>query len=222
MGGAIAGGNIGGVFNLKGADKIRALQEIAVKKSRLGIPLIVGMDVIHGYETIFPIPLAMSCSWNLAAIENSAHIAAKEASADGICWTYSPMVDICVDARWGRSSEGNGEDPYLGALIGQSMVRGYQGDYSKQDNIMACVKHYALYGAVESGRDYNTVDMSRVRMYNHYFPPYKAAAEAGAGSFMTSFNIVDGVPATVTAGLSMMCCTSNGTTTALLSPTMAQ
>lgn len=201
VGGAIAGGNIGGVFNLKGADKIRALQEIAVKKSRLGIPLIVGMDVIHGYETIFPIPLAMSCSWNLAAIENSAHIAAKEASADGICWTYSPMVDICVDARWGRSSEGNGEDPYLGALIGQAMVRGYQGDYSKQDNIMACVKHYALYGAVESGRDYNTVDMSRVRMYNHYFPPYKAAAEAGAGSFMTSFNIVDGVPATANSWL---------------------
>jgi len=192
----IADGQMGGVFNLKGADKIRALQDIAVKKSRLGIPLIVGMDVIHGYETIFPIPLALSCSWDMNAIEQSARIAAKEASADGINWTYSPMVDICVDARWGRASEGNGEDPFLGAQIARAMVRGYQGDYSRADNVMACVKHFALYGAVEAGRDYNTVDMSRVRMYNQYFPPYRAAAEAGAGSFMSSFNIVDGIPAT--------------------------
>lgn len=196
VGQKISKGQMGGVFNLKGADKIRALQDIAVRESRLGIPLIVGMDVIHGYETIFPIPLALSCSWDMNAIEQSARIAAKEASADGINWTYSPMVDICVDARWGRSSEGSGEDPYLGARIAQAMVRGYQGDYSRVDNIMACVKHWALYGAVEAGRDYNTVDMSRVRMYNQYFPPYKAAAEAGAGSFMSSFNIVDGVPAT--------------------------
>lgn len=194
--GAIAAGEIGGVFNLKGAEEIRALQEIAVKKSRLGIPLIVGMDVIHGYETIFPIPLGLSCSWDMDAIELSARIAAKEASADGINWTYSPMVDICVDSRWGRVSEGNGEDPWLGSLIGQAMVRGYQGDYSREDNIMACVKHFALYGAVEAGRDYNTVDMSRVRMYNQYLPPYKAAVEAGAGSIMSSFNLVDGVPAT--------------------------
>lgn len=194
--GRIAAGEMGGVFNLKGADKIRALQEIAVKKSRLGIPLIVGMDVIHGYETIFPIPLGLSCSWDMAAIERSAQIAAREASADGINWTYSPMVDICVDHRWGRVSEGNGEDPWLGGLIGQAMVRGYQGDYSREDNIMACVKHFALYGAVEGGRDYNTVDMSRVRMYNQYLPPYKAAVEAGAGSIMSSFNLVDGVPAT--------------------------
>lgn len=194
--GLIASGKLGGVFNLKGVDKIRALQEIAVKKSRLGIPLIVGMDVIHGYETIFPIPLALSCSWDIDAIERSAHIAAKEASADGINWTYSPMVDICVDSRWGRVSEGNGEDPWLGSLIGQAMVRGYQGDYSREDNIMSCVKHFALYGAVEAGRDYNTVDMSRIRMYNQYLPPYKAAIEAGAGSIMSSFNIVDGVPAT--------------------------
>lgn len=194
--GRIAAGEMGGVFNLKGADKIRALQEIAVKKSRLGIPLIVGMDVIHGYETIFPIPLGLSCSWDLAAIERSARIAAREASADGINWTFSPMVDICVDQRWGRVAEGNGEDPWLGGLIGQAMVRGYQGDYSRKDNIMACVKHFALYGAVEGGRDYNTVDMSRMRMYNQYLPPYKAAVEAGAGSIMSSFNIVDGVPAT--------------------------
>ena len=194
--GAIAAGQIGGVFNIKGADKIKALQEVAVKKSRLGIPLLVGMDVIHGYETIFPIPLALSCSWDLKAIERSAQIAAKEASADGINWTFSPMVDIALDARWGRVSEGNGEDPYLGSRIAEAMVRGYQGDYTRKDNIMACLKHYALYGAVESGREYNTVDMSRLRMFNQYLAPYKAAIDAGVGSVMSSFNLVDGVPAT--------------------------
>ena len=196
VGGAIAAGNMGGIFNIKGAKEIREMQELAVKKSRMGIPLLVGMDVIHGYETIFPIPLALSCSWDIAAVEQSAAIAAKEASADGINWTFSPMVDVTLDARWGRYSEGNGEDPYLGSLITKAMVRGYQGDYSRTDNIMACVKHFALYGASESGRDYNTVDMSRVRMYNQYLPPYKAGAEAGAGTFMSSFNLVDGVPAT--------------------------
>lgn len=196
VGGSIAAGNMGGIFNIKGAKEIREMQELAVKKSRMGIPLLVGMDVIHGYETIFPIPLALSCSWDMAAVEQSAAIAAKEASADGINWTFSPMVDVTLDARWGRYSEGNGEDPYLGSLITKAMVRGYQGDYSRTDNIMACVKHFALYGASESGRDYNTVDMSRVRMYNQYLPPYKAGAEAGAGTFMSSFNLVDGVPAT--------------------------
>ena len=196
VGGAIAAGNMGGIFNIKGAKEIREMQELAVKKSRMGIPLLVGMDVIHGYETIFPIPLALSCSWDMASVEQSAAIAAKEASADGINWTFSPMVDITLDARWGRYSEGNGEDPYLGSLITKAMVKGYQGDYSRTDNIMACVKHFALYGASESGRDYNTVDMSRVRMYNQYLPPYKAGAEAGAGTFMSSFNLVDGVPAT--------------------------
>lgn len=155
------------------------------------------MDVIHGYETVFPIPLALSCTWNMEAIEKSARIAAIEASADGICWTFSPMVDICRDARWGRVSEGNGEDPYLGAEIAKAMVKGYQGEkMERNDEVMACVKHFALYGAIEAGRDYNTVDMSRNRMFNEYFPPYKAAAEAGAGSFMSSFNEVDGVPAT--------------------------
>lgn len=194
--GLIKSGGMGGVFNLKGVEKIKALQKIAVEQSRLGIPLLVGMDVIHGYETIFPIPLALSCSWDMAAIEEAARIAAKEASADGINWVYSPMVDICVDARWGRVSEGNGEDPYLGSQIAGAMIRGYQGDYQSRENVMACMKHFALYGAVESGLDYNTVDMSRVRMYNQYFPPYKAAVEAGTGSIMSSFNIVDGVPAT--------------------------
>ena len=195
VGGEIAAGRMGGIFNIKGGDRIRSLQEVAVKRSRLGIPLIVGMDVIHGYETIFPIPLALSCSWDMAAIEQSARIAAKEASADGINWTFSPMVDVTLDARWGRYSEGGGEDPFLGGEIAKAMVRGYQGNYGKE-NVMACVKHFALYGASESGREYNTVDMSHERMFNRYLIPYKAAAQAGAGSIMTSFNIVDGVPAT--------------------------
>ena len=195
--GLIAAGKMGGVFNLKGVDKIRALQDVAVKQSRLGIPLIVGMDVIHGYETIFPIPLAMACSWDVEAVEQAARIAATEASADGIDWVYSPMVDIALDARWGRIAEGSGEDPFLGSRMAEAYVRGYQGNNMQGNNeVMACVKHYALYGAVEAGRDYNTVDMSHQRMYNQYFPPYKAAAEAGAGSFMSSFNLVDGQHAT--------------------------
>ena len=190
----VAEGKLGTVLNQKGVESIRLLQD-AAKKSRLGIPVLVGMDVIHGYETIFPIPLAMSCSWDLNAIEQAARIAAKEATADGICWTYSPMVDIALDARWGRIAEGNGEDPFLGSRIAEALVRGYQGDYGPE-NMMACVKHYGLYGGAEAGRDYNTVDMSHIRMYNQYFPPYEAAVKAGAGSVMTSFNIVDYLPAT--------------------------
>ena len=193
----IRNGEVGGLFNLKGVKNIREVQKLAVENSRLGIPLLFGMDVIHGYETVFPIPLALSCSWDMEAIEKSARIAAIESSADGICWTFSPMVDICRDARWGRVSEGNGEDPFLGSAIAQAMIRGYQGkDMSANNEIMACVKHFALYGAGEAGRDYNTVDMSRNRMFNEYFPPYKAAVEAGVGSAMTSFNEIDGVPAT--------------------------
>lgn len=195
--GKIRNGEVGGLFNLKGVKNIREVQKLAVENSRLGIPLLFGMDVIHGYETVFPIPLALSCSWDMKAIEQSARIAAVESSADGICWTFSPMVDICKDARWGRVSEGNGEDPFLGSAIARAMVRGYQGKHMSADNeIMACVKHFALYGAPEGGRDYNTVDMSRNRMYNEYFPPYKAAVEAGAGSVMSSFNEIDGIPAT--------------------------
>lgn len=201
VGSGVADGSIGGVFNVKGVDKIRTLQDIAVKKTKLGIPLIVGMDVVHGYETIFPIPLALSASWDLQAIERCAQISAMEASADGINWTYSPMVDIALDQRWGRVSEGAGEDPYLGSRIAETMVRGYQGDYSKNYNIMACLKHFALYGAVESGKEYNTVDMSKVRMYNQYLPPYKAAVEAGVGSVMSSFNLIDGIPATASSWL---------------------
>ncbi|MCH5229194.1 MAG: beta-glucosidase BglX [Muribaculaceae bacterium] len=196
IGQMVAAGKVGGVFNIKGAEKIRELQRVAVEESRLGIPLIFGMDVIHGYETVFPIPLALSCSWDTVAIKNSARIAAIEASASGICWTFSPMVDICRDPRWGRASEGSGEDPFLGAAIARVMVEGYQGNLQENNEIMACVKHFALYGAPEGGRDYNTVDMSRQRMFNEYFAPYKAGADAGAGSFMTSFNTIDGIPAT--------------------------
>ena len=191
----IAQGKLGAILNMKGFADIRTVQETAVKRSRLGIPLLMGLDVIHGYETVFPIPLAQSCSWDLPAIEQGARIAAKEATADGICWTFSPMVDIALDARWGRIAEGNGEDPFLGSQIAQAMIRGYQGDYGPE-NMMACVKHYALYGGAEAGRDYNTVDMSHIRMFNQFFPPYEAGAKAGAGSFMTSFNVVDYTPAT--------------------------
>ncbi len=194
-------GLVGGLLNLKGVEKIRDVQKLAVEKSRLGIPLLFGMDVVHGYETIFPIPLGLSCSWNMAAIQQSARIAATEASADGISWTFSPMVDISRDPRWGRVSEGNGEDPFLGGAIARAMVLGYQGaDLDNQlkhnNEIMACVKHFALYGAGEAGRDYNTVDMSRNRMFNEYLYPYQATVNAGVGSVMASFNEIDGVPAT--------------------------
>lgn len=195
---AIRNGRLGAILNLKGVDNILKVQQMAVEESRLGIPIIFGMDVIHGYETIFPIPLALACSWDIPAIEQSARIAAKEATADGLFWTYSPMVDISIDPRWGRVAEGAGEDPFLGSRIAEAMVRGYQGDGAAYgtDQMMACLKHYALYGGSEAGRDYNTVDMSRIRMYNQYFPPYKAAVEAGVGSVMSSFNTVDYVPAT--------------------------
>ncbi|MCD8029737.1 MAG: beta-glucosidase BglX [Bacteroides sp.] len=191
-------GQVGGMFNIKGVEKIREIQRVAVEESRMKIPMLFGMDVIHGYETTFPIPLGLSCSWDMELIEESARIAAAEASADGINWTFSPMLDICRDPRWGRTSEGNGEDPYLGGQIAKAMVRGYQGadnSFATNRQILACAKHFALYGASEAGRDYNTVDMSRIRMYNEYFYPYQAAVEAGVGSIMASFNVVDGVPA---------------------------
>jgi beta-glucosidase len=190
-------GKVGGLFNIKGVEKIRDVQRVAVEETRLKIPLLFGMDVIHGYQTTFPIPLGLSCTWDMNAVEQSARIAASEASADGICWTFSPMVDIAKDPRWGRIAEGSGEDAYLGSQVAKAMVRGYQGnDLSKENTIMACVKHYALYGAAEAGRDYNTTDMSRVRMFNEYMPPYKAAVDAGVGSVMASFNEIDGIPAT--------------------------
>lgn len=197
IGKKIEQGLVGGLFNIKSIAKIREMQKLAIEKSRLRIPLIFGMDVIHGYETVFPIPLGLSCSWDMNLVERSARIAAIEASADGINWTFSPMVDIARDPRWGRIAEGSGEDPYLGSQIAQAMVRGYQGnDLTANNTIMACVKHFALYGAAEAGRDYNTTDMSLTRMFNEYLPPYKAAVDAGAGSVMASFNEINGVPVT--------------------------
>lgn len=196
VGKQIMAGQVGGLFNIKGVDKIKAVQKIAVENTRLKIPLLFGMDVIHGYNTVFPIPLGLSCTWDMDAIKKSARIAAIEASASGINWTFSPMVDISRDPRWGRVSEGSGEDPYLGSQIAKAMVTGYQGKLQANNEILACVKHYALYGAAEAGRDYNTTDMSRVRMYNEYFPPYKAAVDAGVASIMASFNEVEGIPAT--------------------------
>jgi len=190
-------GNVGGLFGVIGVDKIKVAQDFAVNQSRLKIPLLFGSDIIHGYKTIFPIPLALSCSWDMKIIEQSARIAAIEATADGLCWNFSPMVDIARDARWGRIAEGAGEDPYLGSQVAVAMVKGYQGnDLTKDNTMMACVKHFALYGAAEAGRDYNTTDMSRVKMYNEYLPPYKAAIDAGVGSVMSSFNEIDGIPAT--------------------------
>ena len=190
-------GQVGAVFNTFTPNAVRKLQDRAIKNTRLGIPLLLGYDVIHGHRTIFPIPLGLSCSWNPDLIQSTASVAAKEATADGLNWTFSPMVDITRDPRWGRVSEGAGEDPYLGGIIAQSMVAGYQGsNLKKQDKLMACVKHFALYGAAEAGRDYNTVDMSGFRMYNEYLPPYNAAVYAGVESIMTSFNDINGIPAT--------------------------
>ncbi|RXK62257.1 beta-glucosidase BglX [Lacibacter luteus] len=197
IGKKIKEGKVGGLFNIKSVAKIKAVQKVAVEETRLKIPLLFGMDVIHGYQTVFPIPLGLSACWDMQLIEQSARIAAIEASADGINWTFSPMVDLTRDPRWGRVSEGNGEDPYLGGQIAKAMVRGYQGkDLSLNNTIMSCVKHFALYGAAEAGRDYNTTDMSRYRMYNEYFYPYQAAVDAGVGSVMASFNEIDGIPAT--------------------------
>src|SRR5580658_3017509 len=187
----------GGVFNLYTPGATRKLQELAVNKSRLGIPLLFGYDVIHGHKTVFPIPLALACTWNPDLIGESARIAASEASADGVNWVFSPMVDLARDPRWGRISEGAGEDPFLASLIASAMVNGYQGrDLAQTNAVMACVKHFALYGAVEAGRDYNPADMSRITMFQYYLPPYKAALDAGAGSVMASFNEIDSVPAT--------------------------
>ena len=203
---SILNGEVGGFLSLMGVDRIREVQQYAVEKSRLGIPLLFGLDVIHGYHTIFPIPLAMSCTWDLEKVQQAARMAAIEATADGIPWVYSPMVDICRDARWGRIAESAGEDPFLGSAIAKAMVLGYQGDKRHggqyaTDEVMACVKHFALYGASESGLDYNVTDMSRVRMYNDYLAPYRAAVEAGVGSVMSSFNTIDYEPATASRWL---------------------
>ena len=191
----IVKGEIGALLNVMNPPKMLEIQRMAVEESRLGIPLLFGMDVIHGYNTVFPIPLGLSATWDLEAIERSARISAVEASAQGVSWTFSPMVDISFDARWGRVAEGAGEDPFLASQIAAAYVRGYQGDLTRNDQILSCVKHFALYGAPEGGRDYNSVDMSRWRMYTDYFPPYKSAIDAGAATVMSAFNDVEGVPA---------------------------
>ncbi|MFC4220664.1 beta-glucosidase BglX [Flagellimonas marina] len=193
----IKAGQVGGLFGVAGPDKVRVAQELAVKESRLGIPLLIGSDVIHGYKTTYPIPLGLSSSWDMELVEQAAQMAAKEATADGINWNFSPMVDIARDPRWGRIAEGAGEDPYLGSRVAEATVRGYQGnDLAATHTMLACVKHFALYGAGEAGRDYHSVDMSKIKMFNQYLPPYKAAVDAGVASVMTSFNDVDGIPAT--------------------------
>ncbi|MBO9154849.1 beta-glucosidase BglX [Chitinophaga sp. MAH-28] len=192
----ILSGACGAIFNAYTPQYTRMLQDMALK-TRLKIPLLFGYDVIHGHKTIFPIPLGEACTWDLGQMERSARIAAEEASADGLHWTYSPMVDIARDPRWGRVAEGTGEDTWLGVQIAKAKVRGYQGnDLAARNTVLACVKHFALYGAIEAGRDYNTVDMSRRQMYQFYLPPYKAAVDAGVATVMTSFNEIDGIPAT--------------------------
>jgi len=200
----IKAGRCGGIFNAFGPAYVRKLQQLAVDSTRLHIPLLFGFDVIHGHKTIFPIPLGMSCSWDTTAVEQAARVAATEAAADGLNWVFSPMVDIARDPRWGRVAEGAGEDPYLGSLMARAYVKGYQGcdpaspagRLADSNTVMACVKHYALYGAVEAGREYNVVDMSRRRMFEDYLPPYKAAVDAGVGSVMSAFNEINGIPAT--------------------------
>ncbi|HRS24903.1 MAG TPA: glycoside hydrolase family 3 N-terminal domain-containing protein, partial [Paludibacteraceae bacterium] len=193
----IRSGKCGNIFNAHTVEYVRKLQKIAVEESRLGIPLLFGYDVIHGHKTIFPISLGESASWDLQAIEKSARIAATEAAASGLNWTFAPMVDISVEPRWGRVSEGAGEDPFLGSQIAAARVRGFQGnDFADTTTVLACVKHFAAYGAPLAGRDYNTVDMSQRVFLDVYLPPYKAAIDAGALSVMSSFNEFDGVPAT--------------------------
>ncbi|WP_431124175.1 beta-glucosidase BglX [Flagellimonas flava] len=192
----IKAGQVGGLFGVSGPDKVRMAQEMAVNHTRLKIPLLIGADVIHGYQTTYPIPLGMSCSWDMDLMEEAAKMAAKEATADGIMWNFSPMVDIARDPRWGRIAEGAGEDPFLGSAIARAMVKGYQGqDLTAPNTMLACVKHLALYGASEAGRDYHSVDMSKIKMFNQYLPPYKAAVDAGVASVMSSFNDIDGIPA---------------------------
>ena len=187
-------GKVGSFLNAIGVNLTKELQKVAVEESRLKIPLLFGLDVIHGFKTTFPIPLAEASSWDPTAIEKSARIAAKEAAASGIHWTFAPMVDIARDPRWGRIAEGAGEDTYLGSIIAEARVKGFQGNLNSAENIIACVKHFAAYGVAEGGRDYNTVDISDRTLREVYLPPFKAALDAGAKTFMCSFNEISGVP----------------------------
>ncbi|HEX8187779.1 MAG TPA: glycoside hydrolase family 3 N-terminal domain-containing protein, partial [Pyrinomonadaceae bacterium] len=193
---AARAGRLGSTLGVRGARNANELQRAAVEGTRLKIPLIFGFDVIHGYRTIFPIPLGEAASWDPAAAERSAYVAAAEARAAGLHWTFAPMVDVARDARWGRIAEGAGEDTYLGSAFARARVRGFQGsDYSAPDRVVACAKHFAAYGAAESGRDYNTTDMSEQRLREVYLPPFRAAVDAGVGTLMSAFNDISGVPA---------------------------
>lgn len=194
--GEVRKGNVGSILNAKNPESIYKMQQVAAEESRLKIPLLVGLDVVHGLRTVFPIPLGQSCSWDTTLVREAAHIAGIESSVYGVNWTYSPMVDVAHDGRWGRIAEGNGEDPFLSSCIARQLVYGYQENMKSNTDILACLKHYALYGAVESGLDYNFVDMSRIRMFNEYLLPYQAAVEAGVKSVMSSFNVIDYMPAT--------------------------
>ena len=208
-------GLLGSTLNVRGAARVNELQRVAVEESRLKIPLIFAFDVIHGYRTIFPIPLGESASWDPAAAERSAAVAAAEARAAGVAWTFAPMVDIARDARWGRIAEGAGEDPFLGAALARARVRGFQGhDYSAPDRVVACAKHWVAYGAAESGRDYNTTDVSERTLRSVYFPPFKAALDAGVGTFMSAFNDLNGVPASANPWTLVRCFGASGTLTA--------
>src|SRR5438105_5041633 len=191
----IGKGQVGSLFNVTGSRETNALQHIAVENSRLHIPLIFGLDVIHGFRTTFPIPLGLAATWEPELVEKAARVAAQESSSAGVRWAFSPMVDIARDARWGRISEGAGEDPYLGASMARAFVRGYQGDQlSTPDAIVACAKHYVGYGAAEGGRDYNTTEISEHTLRQYYLPPFHAAEQAGAGTFMSAFNSLNGIP----------------------------
>ena len=193
----VAKGQVGSMLNVVGAEQTNHYQHIAMEKSRLHIPILFGLDVIHGHHTTFPVPLAVAASWDPEAAETVARVAAEEARADGIAWVFSPMVDIARDPRWGRIIESNGEDPYLSSALARAWVKGYQqGDLSKPDSVAACVKHFAAYGAAIAGRDYNAVDMSEVTLRQVYLKPYQAAVDAGVATVMTSFNSINGVPAT--------------------------
>jgi len=188
-------GKVGSFLNVTGVKETKNIQRVAVEQSRLGIPILFAFDVIHGYKTIFPIPLAEACSWDLTQIEKNSGVAAKEAAAAGLHWTFAPMCDISNDPRWGRVMEGAGEDTYYGGLVAAARVKGLQGNLNDVSHILACVKHFAAYGLVEAGREYNNVDVSRTALWNKYLPPYKSAVDAGAATVMNSFNVIDGVPA---------------------------
>ncbi|HEX4048482.1 MAG TPA: glycoside hydrolase family 3 N-terminal domain-containing protein, partial [Elusimicrobiota bacterium] len=193
-------GKLGSTLNVRGAKNVDAIQRAAVEGSRLKIPVLFGFDVIHGYRTIFPIPLALASSWDPSVVEKASRLAAREATLDGLRWTFSPMVDIARDPRWGRVAEGAGEDPFLGAAMARAYVRGYQGpDPSAPDSLAACAKHWVGYGAAEAGRDYSTTEISERTLREIYFPPFKAAVDAGALTFMSAFNDLDGVPASANA-----------------------